>query len=57
MYYELPAGAQVPYVWEDLTADVKKMKLTVDGGSRVYNLDKVKIYKDLEGESGARYQV
>ncbi len=58
MYYEVPKNTQVPYVWEDITQDVKKLKVTVGGGSRTYNLDKIKIYKSIIGErGGGKYTV
>lgn len=47
----------MPYVWEDLTIADKKLKITVGGNSRVYNIDKIKIYKSIRGDDGTEYKV
>ena len=44
-------------MWEDVTQDVKKLKLTAGGASRVYNLEKIKIYKSIVGEDGSEFAV
>ena len=44
-------------MWEDVTKDVKKLKISAGGGSRVYNLDKIKIYKGIVGDDGTKYTV
>ena len=37
----------MPFTWNDLTVEEKKVELTIRGESRVYNLDKLKIFKPL----------